>query len=564
VNITAGIVTLSALLASAAPALAQGSLPLPIEARVTDALGVPLDQAGLPVQAALYTQAAGGAPVYAEVLTVDVVDGVLGMQLGTGAAPGLLPSLFASQPTLYLGLTLGSDGELVPRMRLGASGFAYHATHAVNATGDITPSSVWVGGGQVIDAAGNWVGSSSGLVGPPGPPGPAGPSGADGADGADGAIGPIGPIGPVGPTGPAGPPGGGGFSLPWSGSISSPFHAFTLEQSGSGDAMHLRGRMTMGKGAFDTPSVILDDNQGDGAPVFSLNSGLAKKFEVDAWATNNGTDVRLFDQLGRESISLLAAHGSADSASIELYDPQFGTPRILLRAQETANTGAELLMYNSLGLKTVEIDAEHDHASGRIDLRDASGSLRIKMIATDNLESGGGGLIEVFNDSLQPTIELDADYKGSGKGRMTCDVLEIRGGADLAEGFDAGDARPEPGTVMTIDPEHEGRLTIAADAYDRRVAGVVSGAGGVDPGLRLAQAGALDGEVPVALTGRVYVRCSAENGPIRPGDLVTTASLDGHAMRASDPSRAFGAVIGKALGSLDEGSGLVLVLVGLQ
>jgi hypothetical protein len=117
---------------------------------------------------------------------------------------------------------------------------------------------------------------------------------------------------------------------------------------------------------------------------------------------------------------------------------------------------------------------------------------------------------------------------------------------------------------MVIDPEREGALRASDGAYDRRVAGVVSGAGGVNVGLHLGQVGVLDGEVPVALTGRVYVRCSAENGPIVPGDLLTTAHLAGHAMRVSDHGLASGATLGKAMGSLPSGTGLVLVLVNLQ
>ena len=74
----------------------------------------------------------------------------------------------------------------------------------------------------------------------------------------------------------------------------------------------------------------------------------------------------------------------------------------------------------------------------------------------------------------------------------------------------------------------------------------------------------MDGNTPVALMGRVYVRCTTENGAIQIGDKLTTASLAGHAMRATDSELAFGSTIGKALSGLDEETGLVLVLVSLQ
>lgn len=66
------------------------------------------------------------------------------------------------------------------------------------------------------------------------------------------------------------------------------------------------------------------------------------------------------------------------------------------------------------------------------------------------------------------------------------------------------------------------------------------------------------------MAGRVYVKTSCEKGAIRSGDLLPTASLVGHATRADDPARSNGTVLGKAMGSLDDGAGLVLLLVNLQ
>lgn len=145
-------------------------------------------------------------------------------------------------------------------------------------------------------------------------------------------------------------------------------------------------------------------------------------------------------------------------------------------------------------------------------------------------------------------------------------VLEILGGADLSERFDVRDETAiEPGMVVSIDPEHEGRLTVSRAPYDHRVAGVLSGAGGVQPGMIMGQDGSIaTGDRPVALTGRVYCRATTANGAITPGDLLTTSSVPGHVMRASDPDRTAGAIVGKAMGTLAKGEGLVLVLVGLQ
>lgn len=153
-------------------------------------------------------------------------------------------------------------------------------------------------------------------------------------------------------------------------------------------------------------------------------------------------------------------------------------------------------------------------------------------------------------------------------GRVTrVAALSISGGADVAEPFDvSGDAPITPGMVVSIDPAAPGKLRCSAQAYDTRVAGIVSGAGGVNPGMLLRQEESVaDGSHPVALTGRVYCLADAEaGGAIQPGDLLTTSDTPGHAMKVTDRERAAGATIGKAMTALDHGQGLVLVLVNLQ
>jgi hypothetical protein len=107
---------------------------------------------------------------------------------------------------------------------------------------------------------------------------------------------------------------------------------------------------------------------------------------------------------------------------------------------------------------------------------------------------------------------------------------------------------------------------VSEKAYDQRVAGVISGAGGVKPGMMMSQRGTVaDGKHPVALTGRVWVHCDATDSAIEPGDLLTTSATPGHAMKVTDAGRASGSTIGKAMTSLAAGQrGLVLVLVNLQ
>ena len=146
----------------------------------------------------------------------------------------------------------------------------------------------------------------------------------------------------------------------------------------------------------------------------------------------------------------------------------------------------------------------------------------------------------------------------------TVRTLTILGGADFAEPFEVQEGKVEEGSVVVIDAQTPGRLRLSREAYDKRVAGVVSGANGVRPGITLKQEGVLEHGEMVALTGRVYVKATAVNGAIEPGDMVTTSDTPGHAMKATDAQRRQGAVLGKAMSGLKGGRGMVLVLVTLQ
>ncbi len=173
---------------------------------------------------------------------------------------------------------------------------------------------------------------------------------------------------------------------------------------------------------------------------------------------------------------------------------------------------------------------------------------------------GGGAANQMnfYNSTNGDVMSLTQD------GTLFAKVLTITGGADIAEPFRMSQENLPKGAVVVIDEENPGKLKLSAEAYDRRVAGIISGAGGVTPGLSLQQKGVVDGDQHVALSGRVYVQADAAGGAIKPGDLLTTAVTPGHAMKAADYARAQGAILGKAMTGLKEGKGLVLVLVTLQ
>ena len=181
---------------------------------------------------------------------------------------------------------------------------------------------------------------------------------------------------------------------------------------------------------------------------------------------------------------------------------------------------------------------------------------------------GNGSGSDVQIGSMNSLISNVALYNWGNSTYMHlyCSAITIEGGADLAEPFKITTAKQpvEEGEVVVIDDANQGQLKLTDQPYDTRVAGVVSGANGINPGIQMHQQGLLEGGKNVALTGRVYVQADASNGAIKPGDLLTTSTTPGRAMRVSDHVRAQGAILGKAMTALNEGSGMVLVLVTLQ
>jgi hypothetical protein len=135
--------------------------------------------------------------------------------------------------------------------------------------------------------------------------------------------------------------------------------------------------------------------------------------------------------------------------------------------------------------------------------------------------------------------------------------------ADCAEDFNISEvALVEPGTVMVLGAEEV--LLPSYRAYDKCVAGVISGAGDYKPGIVLDKQVSQQRRLPVALLGKVFCKVDAQYGAIEVGDLLTTSPTPGHAMKANDPMKAFGSVIGKALRPLVSGEGLIPILIALQ
>lgn len=268
---------------------------------------------------------------------------------------------------------------------------------------------------------------------------------------------------------------------------------------------------------------------------------------------------------------ILGGNSSANDDGRIVSDPSYSGSDIYL----TANDAVVVQLDNDASGEDADFviqDKDNNtilnyDESGELSLFEPGVGERIEMVTSEG--SADGAQIALRNAAGQTTIYLDAEFGAGGDGRITTEVLQITGGSDLSEQFDIqanekGFA-PQAGFVVSIDAENPGELTVSSRAYDRTVAGVVSGAGDVQPGMLMGQQGTeADGQFPVALTGRVYVWVDADYGAVEAGDLLTTSNTAGHAMKVTDYDQAQGSILGKAMTSLESGRGLVLVLVTLQ
>lgn len=303
-------------------------------------------------------------------------------------------------------------------------------------------------------------------------------------------------------------------------------------------------------------------------------AGLETPVMIRAYDPNSafgGGEIQLGDGQGTTTV-LLDGHKSNNvGGTMELYGDT-GNLTVALHGKRDSGTHTGLLqMFDEAGIQTVRIAGMNNSSDGDrggiVSLSNHLGTQTVRMSAQENGNPSQGGVLKLYDESGNLTIELDGDYGSTNEGRITTNVLEITGGADFSEQFDITSTLADvtPGQVVCIDPDRPGELKLSDKAYDTCVAGVISGAGGVRPGMVMGQKGSVaDGAHPVALTGRVYVKADARRRPIRPGDLLTTSDTPGYAMKVGDSGLAQGAVLGKAMTGLAGGQGLILVLVSLQ
>lgn len=525
---------------------------------LTDASGSLVSDGNYNLTFKLYDAASGGTPLWSETQSASLSDGIFNVILGDGT-----PLNLPFDKPYWLGVTVGSGTELSPRIELASSAYGLMARSIV----DSAVTSSKIADGAVTPPKLNATGASAGQ--------------ALMFNGSDVVW---------------DKPSSAGLSLPFEGTITlpsgqfDPNWAFSVTNTGTGIALRgLSTKMALQGIATDTGDMTnyggyFEAHGNKGYGVAGVVAGGAEARGVYGFA--QGAGVGVYGESSGNSTGVIGksasgtgvagfGSGSGNGVSGTSNGTGAGVSGISLTAPGvkgfSGGYGVEGSSTNSYGgffsgLGNDHLDLALGGPIGRINSDPANQNSQLYLSSNADvivkLDNDGGedGVFRIKNSGGADVVKIDE------AGKTTTKVLEITGGSDLSEQFDVdAPAHIQPGMVVSIDPESPGKLVISEEAYDRKVAGIISGAGGVRPGMLMSQSGSLaDGKYPVALTGRAYCMADASHGPIRVGDLLTTSDTPGHAMRVSDFANAQGAIIGKAMTPLADGKGLVLVLVTLQ
>lgn len=332
-------------------------------------------------------------------------------------------------------------------------------------------------------------------------------------------------------------------------------------------------------GGGEDGDLFVENNEGEDTIHLGGNDAQITLGRTEYYGHRHGGedgDIYIYDDEGNQSI-----HLGGNDARLQLGEDGHDDGDIFIHDHD----GWESI---HLGGNDARLSLGHDgDDDGDIFIHDDRGNESIHLGGNDaRLRLGrngdNDGDIYVHDNDGNETIHMRGDWAnlrlgghdqdgdiflddGDGNRRIHLDAetgdIKLSGG-DCAENFDVQEASgTEPGSVLVAEGD---KLRTSSEPYDTRVAGVVSGAGSMNPGIRLDDHQDDGDRLPVALVGKVECKVDAEYGSIEVGDMLTTSSTDGHAMKADDRERAFGATLGKALEDHETGRGQVPVLVALQ
>lgn len=309
------------------------------------------------------------------------------------------------------------------------------------------------------------------------------------------------------------------LTLPFTGIVSSSVPAFNLLQDGGGIGIRAEIRNP------NSASIALDGvSAGTGHGLLAWNLGRGRAAVA---ITSNSTNTLPALDVSSQSLGILATStsspGIAAAADIRANNSTARAPALQVATLGRGN----VLLANHRGT------CSSSKAECNLALFQSSGVNKIRF------GRGGKGF---FNGGVQSS------------------------GADVAEAFEVEGltAEYEPGDVLAISTETDRTVEKCSEPYSTLVAGVYA----TKPGVLLTERGIdeqIDDTVPMGVIGVIPTKVSAENGPIRRGDLLVSAGTPGHAMRGDQERLGYGMVLGKALENFKgPGTGKIRVLVTVR
>lgn len=311
------------------------------------------------------------------------------------------------------------------------------------------------------------------------------------------------------------------------------------DNDGDGDHLNLVATMNFGDGsASNTTLDLLFGNRGGFNAIYDAKGASPTGFPVDIVAYRQSdatTNIYVVLPDYWDSVTYSVIDNMQDVVYASPADSGPTTPPGTL-VFDTSSSSYPPDNYASFG--------------GRSGINTGTPTAQLEVNGNMKITAGSGGSITFADGSVQSTA-----YTGA------CST-----GGDYAESVDVSGNRSsyEPGDVLVLSPDSRSDVSKSSGVYSTMVAGIYSTKPGYVGRRQTTDPRTATSEVPMAMVGIVPTKVSAENGPIRRGDLLVTASLSGYAMKGTDPNRMLGAVIGKAMGSLESGRGVIQVLVSLQ
>jgi hypothetical protein len=369
-------------------------------------------------------------------------------------------------------------------------------------------------------------------------------------------VGPLGPstevVGPAAPTteqvrrGPLTPA---TVPLPFFGQVNSGGRAFWVRQTGTGDNAFFEisnsgshqdavTATTTGAGGIAVYGVHFGTGP---AAVFKVESSSNPSPALAARTRGTGPAVEAFTSGGgpagvfrvdNPSSFAFALEGTNNGGGAAVFGDANGTGFAALFRTNPTNNTRPVIMATTRGTGP-GLQVDHRGSTGDLALFQVNSTNRIRFT-----RAGKG----IFNGGTQT------------------------GGADVAEAMavEGRTSAYEPGDVLVISTRSDRTVEKAGEPYSTRVIGVYA----TKPGVLLTERGvdeSLEDLVPVGVIGVIPTKVSAENGPVRRGDLLVTAWTPGYAMRADPDQLRFGMVLGKALGEFTGSSkGVIPVLVNVK